>query len=79
MSGTGVGGCFVEVPVDCFEQRTQHDRVKNTVSCKLELKSGVPQGSLVGSLLLCVSMKNFLESLKLNNPYKNEDDLKILA
>ena len=75
----GVGGCFLEVLVDHLHNRRQFVRADNTSSWILEIYSGVPQGSLLGSLLFCILTNDLPDVLKFSDPYLFADDLKILS
>ena len=54
-------------------------RAYNTSSRILEIKSGVPQGSLLGPLLLGILINDLPDVLRFSDPYLFADDLKILS
>ena len=75
----GIGGCMLEVLYDYLKNRKQFVRVDNISSKVLEVTSGVPQGSLLGTLLFCIFINDLPEVLKFSEPYIFADDLKLLS
>ena len=53
LSDICVGGCLLEIIYDYLRNQSQFVRVDFYTSIVLEMTSGVPQGSLLGPLLLC--------------------------
>ena len=78
MSKIGVGGRIFQVFFDYLTERKQNVRLENIKLEKLEVASGVPQGSLPGPILLCFFINDLLDTLKFSEPYIFDDDLKIL-
>ena len=79
VSQMGVGGCLLDVLYDYVEDRKQFVRADNISSKVLSITSGVPQGSLLGPLLLCIFINDLPDVLRFSEPYLFADDLKILA
>ena len=79
VSGIGVGGFFLTVLFDYLDLQAQHIRVVKTFSRQLEITNGMPQGSPMGPLFLCIFLDDHLETLKLDDSYIIIDVLKIIA
>ena len=74
-----VGGCLLEVLANYLDERKQFVRVDNVSYKTLNITSGVPQGSLLGSLLFCIFVKDLPAVVKFGNPFLFADDFKLLA
>ena len=80
LENMGVGGCFLQVLVYYLTNRNHYVRIENCSSTKLNITSGVPQGSILGPVLFC-----FFNNNDLANAFRNSymllfaDDLKFVT
>ena len=68
-----------KVLMDYLSNRKQFVRIDNTCSGVRDVKSGVPQGSLLGPLMFCIFINDLPDAMKFSDPFIIADDLKILA
>ena len=69
----------MEIIYDYLRNRKQFVRVDFYTSTVLEITSGVPQGSLLGPLLLCIFINDLPKVLRFSDPSIFADDLKIVS
>ena len=74
-----VGGYPLQVLVDYLINRKQFVRIDNPCSGLRDVNSGMPQGSLLGPLLICTFINNLPDALKFSDIFIFADDLKTLA
>ena len=79
MENMGVGGCFLQVLVDYLTNRKHYVRIGNCSSTKLNITSGVPQGSILGPVLFCFFFNNLPNAFQNSYTLLFADDLKIVT
>ena len=79
LSQIGGGGSILEVISDYLDQRMKFVCVDNTSSQLLDVKCGLPQGSVVGPLMFCIFINHLLAAWKFSDPHMFADDLEILS
>ena len=73
-----MGGFVLSFLKDYLCNRKQFVRCDGVRSVPLQLSSGVPQGSILGSLLFCIFINNLPTSLISSTPYLYADEAKFL-
>ena len=79
MAKMGVGVCLVQVLDDHLKNGKQIVKLKIVSSETLDITSGVPQGSLLDSLLFCIVINDLHDVLRSNYPYNFADNLNVLS
>ena len=64
-----VGRCILEVLFDYIMESKQYLMVENFKSDELKTTSDVPQGSVLGQLVFCISLHDLPDLLKFREPY----------
>ena len=75
----GVGGCFLQVLVDYLTNGKHYVRIGNCTSTKLNISSGVPQGSILGPVLFCFFISDLPNAFRNSYTLLFADDLKIVT
>ena len=75
----GVRGCRLEILINYLENRNQSAKFNKCSSRTLDVTSGVPQGSLPGTLLLCIFINGTPEVLTFSEPLIFAHNSKILS
>ena len=88
LSRLGVSGSLLTVLTSYLDNRSQQVKIQNTLSKSLLIKSGVPQGSVLGPILFVVYInelsnlfpnsvksKYFADDAKMYSEIKCNDDL----
>ena len=75
----GVGWCLYETLLDYLSLRKQFLRVDNTCCSVVEVTCGLPQGSLLGPILLFLLKFDLPDVLKFSNAYLFADDIEIIS
>ena len=75
----GFGGKAIQLIASYLFLQKQYVRINKTKSKICYVTSGVPQGSLLGSLLFIFFINNLLDNLNLIDSFGYADDLKVKA
>ena len=79
LENMGVSGCFLQVLVDYLTNRKHYVRIGNCSSTKLKITSGVPQGSILGSVLICFFITDLPNAFRNSYTLLFADDLKFVT
>ena len=79
MENLSVGSCFLRFLENYLNGRTHFFQTGNIRSATMNIPSGVPQGSIIGPHLFCISMNDLSETVKNSDILLFADDIKFIT
>ena len=79
LSESGIGGKELRLITHYCDDRKQRVRIGTSKSSLRDVTSGVPQGSILGSLLFLVNINDLPQKIEYSQTYSYADDYKLLS